>query len=406
MSLFIRLLGSGILVQILAILTTLIFSRLFSIDQFGELAFYASFGSLMAVIGGLRFDYIILKNDIKEKDEGFFLSNLVSIFLNIFVVLVVFLLQSIFDILNNINIFYLMSFGLGFSFFNNFSQYLIALKKYDDFIRIRFFQILGVLLLGVFFNYVFFSSQSLLYAYSFSQLLFGFFGFLLILFTNANQKQVFRFFKKNFIEAFKNFSISFMQYSTPLVPVLVGGYIFDQKNIGAYFIFSQMISAPLNIFRRNLLVFFNGELGVKENFLEFISGQLFTIKNIFIFIFILFVLSIIIYIANEQIVSIILGVQWVEYSYLLFPLVIYFLFDCILQPFTTLLPLWGRVNFSLCVEAFRFVLLIFLLPAITIYFNCSFLHFLLIYITIMLGIYILNIFKVIHLSKCEDGSSI
>ena len=72
MNLFVKLLSNGILVQFLTIISTLIFSRLFSVDQFGSLAFYVSFGSLIAVVGGLRFDYLILKENISEKLAGYF----------------------------------------------------------------------------------------------------------------------------------------------------------------------------------------------------------------------------------------------------------------------------------------------------------------------------------------------
>ena len=133
MNLFLKLLGNGILVQSLTIVSTLIFSRVFSVDQFGELAFYVSFGSLLAVIGGLRFDYLILRDSILDKEVGLFLSNIISIIINLIIFIFAFILQSQFGIIANINIFFLPLFGLGFSFFNNISQYLISKKEYSLF---------------------------------------------------------------------------------------------------------------------------------------------------------------------------------------------------------------------------------------------------------------------------------
>ena len=110
MNLFVKLLSNGILVQFLTIISTLIFSRLFSVDQFGSLAFYVSFGSLIAVVGGLRFDYLILKENISEKLAGYFISNIISILMNLLIMLIAYAFQSKFDFLSDVNIFILFIF--------------------------------------------------------------------------------------------------------------------------------------------------------------------------------------------------------------------------------------------------------------------------------------------------------
>ena len=402
MNLFIKLLSNGILVQFLTIISTLIFSRLFSVDQFGSLAFYVSFGSLIAVVGGLRFDYLILKENISEKLAGYFISNIISILMNLLIMLIAYIFQSKFDFLSDVNIFILFIFGLGFSLFNNLSQYLISKKNYKLFTRLRLIQVIGVFFIALFMKFLFNSSNSMVYAYSLSQLCLGMGGMLFIVKTynkSIKNEHPHVFLKKNFHESFQNFTISFMQYSTPLMPVLIGGYIFDQKNIGAYFVFSQMISAPLNIFRRNLLIFFNGEFASKQKFNDVIKAKILTQRNLLLFTFSLTFISTILYFLKNEVVAILLGTQWLPYSYLLLPLFIYFLFDCILQPFTTLLPLWGNANYSLTMEFFRFFLLIIILPLSTIYLKIEFFEFLMAYIIIMLTIYYIVVFKTLQLSK-------
>lgn len=401
MNLFIRLLGSGFLVQILTIFSTLIFSRIFTIEEFGELAFYVSYGSLIVAFGGMRFDYLILKENINEKYIGYMLSNLISLVVNILIVLIAIFINIKFEILKNINFYYMFLFGVGFCFFNNFVQYLVSEKKYDYFIKLRLIQVVIVFIVVIIFYYIFNFEDSMIYAYSLSQLFLGVICLFLVLDKSKISKlnNFYKFFKSFFRESLKNSIISFLQYGSPLVPVLIGGYFFDQKNIGAYFVFSQMISAPLNIFRRNILIFFNGEFSNKDKFNVFIKSEIFKIKNLIIFTIMILMLSIVMMFFQKEIVYLVLGQQWVSYSYLLLPLIIYFVFDCLLQPFTTLLPLWGKVNYSLSIEAFRFIFLISVLPLLIIYFNFNFVQFLIGYIFIMLFFYLIIFLKVIFLGK-------
>src|SRR5690606_6485187 len=147
MRIFIKLMSSGILVQGLMLLSTLVFSRIYLVDDFGELAFYASFGSIMAIIGGLRFDYILLKQNIVDKVGAYLLSNISSLFLNSFVLLIFFLIQYFFRILDY-NLLILFLFGFSFSLFNNLTQFFVGEKKYSYFIYLRFMQVTMVFVIA------------------------------------------------------------------------------------------------------------------------------------------------------------------------------------------------------------------------------------------------------------------
>ncbi|GAM33061.1 hypothetical protein P23_3604 [Acinetobacter calcoaceticus] len=398
MRIFIKLMSSGILVQALMLLSTLVFSRIYLVDDFGELAFYASFGSIMAIIGGLRFDYILLKESISDKVGAYFLSNISSLFLNLIIFLIFFIIQYFFQLLDY-NLFILFLFGFGFSLFNNLTQFFVAQKKYNYFITSRFIQVITVFVIAALAYVSPYELKGLLWAYGGSQFLLGLIGFIFVLKNKSvevNLVSLRKFYKENISEAAKNSLISFMQYSTPLIPVFVGGMFYDKKIIGAYFVFSQMISAPLNVIRRNLLIYFNGEFSSKEKFYSAFY-KVFSLTRFLLFLGVLSVLLLITYFFKDELTLLVLGSQWSPYAYLLLPLVFYFVFDSILQPFTTLLPLWNKVNVSLLYEGVRFILLVIILPALIYIFKFDFVIFLTIYILVMLCVYLMIFYKIFSL---------
>ncbi|WP_171430527.1 lipopolysaccharide biosynthesis protein [Acinetobacter lactucae] len=398
MRIFIKLMSSGILVQALMLLSTLVFSRIYLVDDFGELAFYASFGSIMAIIGGLRFDYILLKESIWDKVGAYFLSNISSFFSNLIIFLFFFIIQYFFHLLNY-NLFILFLFGFGFSLFNNLTQFFVAQKKYNYFITLRFIQVITVFVIAALAYVSPYELKGLLWAYGGSQFLLGLMGFVFVLKNKSveiNLVSLHKFYKENISEAAKNSLISFMQYSTPLIPVFVGGMFYDKKIIGAYFVFSQMISAPLNVIRRNLLIYFNGEFSSKEKFYNAFY-KVFSLTRFVLFLSILSVVLLITYFFKDELTILVLGSQWSPYAYLLLPLVFYFVFDSLLQPFTTLLPLWNKVNISLLYEGCRFILLVIVLPVLIHIFKFDFVIFLTIYIFIMLCVYLMIFYKIFSL---------
>ncbi|ENW79478.1 hypothetical protein F909_03089 [Acinetobacter sp. ANC 3929] len=404
MRIFIKLMSSGILVQVLMLLSTLVFSRIYLVDDFGELAFYASFGSIMAIIGGLRFDYILLKESILDKVGAYFLSNISSLFFNLIILLIFFIIQYFFQLLDY-NLIILFLFGFGFSLFNNLTQFFVAQKKYNYFIALRFIQVITVFIIAALAYISPYELKGLLWAYGGSQFLLGLIGFIFLLknkWVEVDLASLRRFYKENISEAGKNSLISFMQYSTPLIPVFVGGMFYDKKIIGAYFVFSQMISAPLSVVRRNLLIYFNGEFSSKEKFYHAFS-KVFSLTRFFLFLGVLSVSLLITYFFKDELTVLVLGSQWSPYAYLLLPLVFYFVFDSLLQPFTTLLPLWNKVNISLLYEGLRFFLLVIMLPALIYIFKFDFVTFLTIYILIMLCVYLMIFYKIFSLhSSLEE----
>lgn len=397
MNVFIKLMSSGVLVQLLMIFTTLVFTRLFSAESFGELAFYASYGSILAIIGGLRFDYLNLKDSVENKYIGYLVSNLCSFVLNISIFCILVGIKNASHFLNGYNLKYILFFGLSYSFFHNLTQYFISQKDYKKFIISRLVQILSIFVIGISLYNQSYSENALVLAYGFSQFFLGFSGFIVVTKDNydkVSMNDVKLFFHMNLNEAFKNTVISFMQYSTPLVPILFGGVLFSEKEIGAYFVFSQMISAPLSVIRRNLLIYLNGEFSSPSKFksvFKYINTKY--LKAAMLLAAIGFL---IVYLFEARIIELILGNQWTAFSYLLLPLIIYFIIDSLLQPLTTLLPLWGDVDYSIRVEAARFIIIILLLPVVTIYLNLNFFIFLMLFIAIMIIAYVMITLKTLN----------
>lgn len=389
--------SSGILVQLLMIATTLVFTRLFSVENFGELAFYASYGSILAVISGLRFDYLNLKDSIHDKYVGYLVSSMCCIILNIIIFFLLFVASYFYDVLSKYSLYSMFLFGISYGLFHSLSQYFIANKDYKKFIFCRLVQVSSIFIIGLSLYLAQYNNNPLILSYSFVQLLLGFIGLLIIIRNNVVEttiQQTRVFFNENLSEALKNTIISFAQYSAPLVPVLIGGMLFDEKNIGAYFVFAQMISAPLSVIRRNLLVYLNGEFSSIQKFrslFKYINKKYIALGCIFI----LFAFAVV-YFLDEEITLLVLGGQWVVFSYMLFPLLLYFIIDTVLQPITTLLPLWGNANYSISLEVLKIILLTTMLPLLTIYFSLSFMGFLLLFIAIMIIAYVMITLKTLN----------
>ncbi len=396
MNVFVKLMSSGVVIQLLMIITTLIFTRLYSVQDFGELAFYSSYGSIIAVTSNLRFDYLNLKEHFTEKYIGYLVSNILTVIINIVIISLLLIIDYKFNVLQKYNLTYLFIFGLSFGLFQNATQYLISVKKYKNFISSRLIQVLLIFVIGTTLFLINFKFNALIFAYSISQLSLAIVLFIYISYLSQSKGKLYKS-KKLFItnvgEGLKNTAITFVQYGAPLTPVFIGGVLFNEKYIGAYFVFAQMLSAPLSVIRRNLLIFLNGEFNTPAH----LSRLSFKVNKHILLLIAVGILSIILilYFFNSQITRLILGQQWLSFSYLLLPLAIYFIIDTFLQPLTTLLPLWGNVNYLLSFETLKLLSLTVFLPLVTIIFNLSFLEFIQIYIIIMVSVYLIIVNKTI-----------
>lgn len=393
-----KLIAGGLIVQVLVAISVMISSRLYKPEIFGDLGWYLSFASLFSVLAALRFDYIVLSDRVKSEEKNNFFSNAVLVNLIILIVFSVVLL-----ILNNIiyfkyNIIYLICFCFSLSFFNLMSQYLILIKDYKNYVALKTCQVIFQIFIIVAFYYIL-PQDGLLLASIIPQLFIPIIYFLLkrniFKFNFLNFKA---FIRKNIAEGIKNSSLAFMQYSTPVVPVLVGGYIFDKSNIGVYFLFSQAIAAPFALIRRNVLILFNGEYNDRYK-IKKLFNKIISFKNIAITFFIFLCVLILLILSSKYLVLVFFGSTWVSYSWLMLVLFIYYFIDALLQPLTTLYPLWGKVNKALIFELTRFFFVALLLPTIAFFFKIPFIWFVILFLTFMTLIYLVNFLSILSYVK-------
>ncbi|RXT01086.1 lipopolysaccharide biosynthesis protein [Acinetobacter junii] len=393
-----KLIAGGVIVQILVAVSVVISSRLYKPEVFGELGWYLSFASVFAIVAAMRFDYIVLSDRVCAEEKNEFFSNAIVVSIITF-----FLLCIGVVIANNVfhfkyNIIYLLLFCLSLSFFNLLSQYLILIKDYNKFIFYKTNQLLLQIVMIVGFYYVF-HENGLLLANILPQLLISILFFLFIRKSLSFKLNNFiPFFYKNYREGFKNSFLTFIQYSTPVIPVLFGGYVFDKSQIGAYFLFSQTMAVPFSLIRRNVLILFNGEYSdakkIKELFESVLTARNFIIVLMSFACFLVFLVF-----CSSYIIMIFFGREWLEFSWLLSLLFIYYFFDALLQPLTTLYPLWGKVNKALGFELVRFASVAIVLPLVVFFAKLSFSSFVILFLIIMLLIYVVNFYSILKYVK-------
>jgi O-antigen/teichoic acid export membrane protein len=239
-------------------------------------------------------------------------------------------------------------------------------------------------------------SIGLILAYAISQLFVG----LLVYYFNFKSifqrtlEEIKKCFLVNIRNSFYNSLIILIQYSTPFAPILIGKYLYQSNDVGAFFLLSSAICAPFAIFRRSLLNLFNGEMTSPNKAKILIGKTKDKVLILFGIIFFLLLGVVIICFFAKEIVFFIFGEQWVSYSNFILPIFVFFYLDMIFQPFTTLLTLWGRQNYSMFLESIRFGLVYLLLPFLAYFLGFTYINLLIAYFFFSTCIYILNIVKV------------
>ncbi|UGQ26250.1 hypothetical protein [Acinetobacter calcoaceticus] len=393
-----KLIAGGIIIQLLVAVSVMISSRLYKPEVFGELGWYLSFASVFSIVAALRFDYIVLSDRVNEEEKKEFFSNAIVVSLLIFSLLSLctIVANSIFSFKYSIT--YLLLFCLSLSFFNLLSQYLILIKDYKKFIFYKTNQLILQIILIVGFYY-YFSEKGLLLANIFPQLIISLLFFWLIRNNlSFNYKNFKIFIRKNLGEGLKNSFLTFIQYSTPVIPVLFGGYIFDKSQIGAYFLFSQTMAVPFSLVRRNVLILFNGEYSDPGKIRKLFEHVL-TTRNVLIATGVFLSLLVFLVFCSKYIIIMFFGPEWLMFSWLLSLLFVYYFIDALLQPLTTLYPLWGEVNKALGFELTRFISVAIILPLIAFFAKLSFLYFIILFLIIMLLIYVVNFYSILKYVK-------
>ena len=380
--------GSAVSVQLLMMLSVMVLSRLYDAESFGVLAFYAGVASLYSVVSGFRYDYLAF-GDVTERPHSYYaLSLLLSLIFSVLLIVV-----FIFSVLREgYSVYVIYFFCVSSAVFYLGTQYLIALKEYRLFARCRVLQVGLQALIGVS-AVALAPSTGLLYAFMFSQLFVG----LLILFKAKSSlarldfSSVVVLGRKRKAEAFRQTVLVGLQYSTPFAPVLLGGFFFTVSEVGGYFVMLQLFSGPASVFRRSAINFLNGELASFSFAAGVIRSQR---KKILLMAFLLAVGMLIglilVWWLQDVLVAALFGEKWLAHASLLPLLFVYFFLDALLQPLTTLLPLWGKEKYALLYEVLRFFLVFLVLPLGVFFWAYSFSQFLVLYFACMLLCYALT----------------
>jgi O-antigen/teichoic acid export membrane protein len=399
------LVGSGLVAQGIMLLGTLAFARLYGPASFGELGYFAGFASVVAVIAGARFDYFVFSSAGSAKNT-FFSISLISAGVVHVAILVLLIIAHLTDIGGEKSSYWLVVFSFAASIFYLSTQMLIAVSEYERFARLRLLQAVLQIVVGL----LLFQWQppiGLFCAYTLSQLAVGIFIVTThrMAFISASRTEIAICWRKLRGPAAVNSIMVLLQYSTPFAPILLGSMFYAKGEVGAYFVFSSAVSAPLAIYRRSVLTFLNAEAHSPGR-AKALSKRLG--KNALMIIWVFFAITLLgsigIWVAGKEAVAFVFGVSWREYSNFLLPIFVYFISDALLQPFTTLLPLWGHQAIALKYEVLRFGLVFLVWPLLAVGMSLSFAYALLVYFMLMFATYLAT-FRQVWTLTCQADSA-
>lgn len=381
--------GSGMLAQALLFGGTLVLSRCYGPAAFGELGYYLGVASVLAVVCGMRFDYLVFSAPLAERAVFFIVACRVALALHLALAIGLALLAWHGRPAHNP--FWLLFFSAACCTFYLGTQLQVALGRFGEFARTRLIQAVALIALGAPLS-LFGASGGLFIAYAAPQLLVG-----LLIFSGARRDLAgvgaaarAACWQTHRRGAAGNTVVVLMQYSTPFVPVLLGALYFPPDVIGAYFLFSSAFSAPFAVFRRSFVHYLNAEMSHPAHLrgiVQALAGKHWLLlagaAAALLGCLLLALLA-------QPFTALVFGPSWVPFAALALPVLVFFLLDALLQPFTTLLPLWGAQGRLMVVEAARFVGVFVLVPAITVSAALGFFAAMLLYFGVMLAAYLAN----------------
>lgn len=399
---FVSLLGSGFVVQCLILCGVIVLSRFYGPDSFGDFGFYSGLASIVAIVAGLRFDYIGFSQSGENK-AVFFAVSLVNSVAVVLAILLIMIVAGQYLGIGPERCLLTFVFCLSASVFYLATQYLIAKSEYGVFAYLRFFQAISQVLLGVAL-YEVMPSYGLVVAFVVSQFAAG--GIALVLswksISSVSTSSMLSCWGEYNGRALANVLVSLLQYSTPFAPTLIAAFFFTKSDIGAYFLLAQAVTAPLAVFRRSFINFLNGEVfGINQaNSLLNHYGQL--VRRLVLGGFVLLIIgALVIHFYGAALIGVVFGSNWVGYAPLLLPIFVYFVLDALLQPITTLLPLWGFHRLAIGYEFIRFCLVFLIVPLFLFFTDIGFMWFLIMYFSAMFAVYILTLIAVYR--KMQKG---
>jgi O-antigen/teichoic acid export membrane protein len=399
------LLGSSVLAQVVLIGCSMLFARLYSADSFGTLGQISGIASIATTVAGLRFDHMAFSRPESEKAQLYGAAFLILSVLSALVCLVVlpaaWLVQDGGDA-------YVWSafFVVANSAYYLCSQWQIAQGRYAAYGQLRIVQAVTQLGLG---TAVFAAvpTHGMLVAVIISQ------AASALLAMRGSQTRPANPWsagtracvRANVRSAAVNSTSALLQYSTPFAPVVIGSLFFAKADIGAWFLFASAIAAPGAVLRRAILSYFNGEIRSPAQLRAMLQDFAGRARVLVVpgAVALLAGLALL-YFQAGAISDIVFGARWHRYAGLLLPLVMYFTLDTLLQPFSTLLGMWGRESSQIRVELLRFTLTYLTWPLLVSTAGLGFEAAIDAYLALMLSVYLINFAVVLRAGPEPRGS--
>lgn len=380
--------SSAILAQILYLICLPYLSRVYTPSDFGLLASVSTIASLFVIFSVLRIDFLFIKN--QNNTTNYFYSAL--LILLVMSLLSIFILEVI-DyplVIPNWQLFICFLFIGLYSIGTNFS---VGTSDYKSLSIGRIIQIILQCLVMMFFA-KYYDSYGLIYGFVVGQLVASLYFFYKLDIGRFDFYKILELVKVSKKFCTNNTLLAMLQYSVPLVPILVGKYFYTTAELGGYFLFFQTFAGPFAIIRRSLLNIVNAEFADKLKFSLFFQKMSLSNKTKPIIVIYLLIGVIIVFglnIFGNEVAALVFGNDWFEFGYLLKWVLLFFLVDIILQPFASLLGLWENYKASYFVEIFRFFSIAIFLPSMVYILKFDFATYIMFHVLTMTFIYLLNV---------------
>ncbi|SEO25502.1 hypothetical protein SAMN03159293_02372 [Pseudomonas sp. NFACC39-1] len=229
----------------------------YSTEVIASYGFYITIGSLFSVISSLRLDYFAFFSKVDDQARGLVLS-VGLVFVGISSVSLI-LISLLFNVFGRETFFLVLS-VFSFSFYYLISQYSLMVKDYAGYGTSR-------LLLGLLFLFLLVGLASkgdvlhLLVSYCTAQTVSG-----LYLWRRNKIRLTFNILALKYGVFFRfrdrliNTLSTCIQFLSPALPIILGGYFFNMEILGAFFWMSQMLGAAAAIVKRSLMGYLSAEL--------------------------------------------------------------------------------------------------------------------------------------------------
>ncbi len=300
--------------QVINIGATLIITRLYSAESYGEFSLFFSLSTFIGFISAFGFDYLIPKQQAEEDSKALFL---LSLFLSTSSFLLSFLLIVLVDIWVEFNaIFYLLPLtSLATSLFLSLNLYFTHFKKFGSISRNKVGQAIWVNGLQVAFKFIS-KSGGLILGLAIGRIV----NVILYLAKIRNEFSI-RSIKSQWERVkgvfFLNRSLAagitqshILSRGSIEAPVLLISIIFDQVILGFYSLSFRVLALPVSVIANSLEQVLYKEVSDRLN-----SGKKvtrFILKNWSVLFLISIIPALIIYIAGEPIFLWVFGSEWVE----------------------------------------------------------------------------------------------